>query len=60
MENISLINRKKVKRALNSNGKLDINTVVTIPFYVLIQLVTNYTDLVKNSSKKEYVLSQDK
>lgn len=59
-KNISLINRKKVKRALNNNGKLDINTVVTIPFYVLIQLVTNYTDLVKNSSKKEYVLSQDK
>jgi DNA-binding transcriptional MerR regulator len=53
---LSLDDIKMVKQALNEEGKLDINTVIRVPFKVLATLETNYYDLVKSTSNKAYTI----
>ena len=53
---LSLNDIRNVKRVLNDEGKLDINSVVKIPFRVLVTLETNYYDLVKFTSNKAYTI----
>lgn len=54
---LSLDDIKKVKQALNEEGKLDINTIIKVPFKVLTTLEANYYDLVKSTSNKAYTIT---
>lgn len=54
---LSLDDVRKVKQALNEEGKLDINTIIKVPFKVLATLEANYYDLVKSTSNKAYTIT---
>mgnify|MGYP004621768929 FL=1 len=54
---LSLDDIRKVKQALNEEGKLDINTIIKVPFKVLAILEANYYDLVKSTSNKAYTIT---
>lgn len=54
---LSLDDIRKVKQALNEEGKLDINTIIKVPFKVLATLEANYYDLVKSTSNKAYTIT---
>ena len=54
---LSLDDKRKVKQALNEEGKLDINTIIKVPFKVLTTLEANYYDLVKSTSNKAYTIT---
>ncbi len=54
---LSLDDIRKVKQALNEEGKLDINTIIKVPFKVLTTLEANYYDLVKSTSNKAYTIT---
>ena len=54
---LSLDDKRKVKQALNEEGKLDINTIIKVPFKVLAILEANYYDLVKSTSNKAYTIT---
>lgn len=54
---LSLDDIRNVKQALNEEGKLDINTIIKVPFKVLAILEANYYDLVKSTSNKAYTIT---